>query len=473
MLITILCTISFLILTWFSFTTFSSREVSRRIFDVPGNRSQRFLMPMGMYFVMFIVLTAPLYVRYLTLVRYLIFFVLSLYYILNYKYNNLLRGGPVVISYMIFYMWLVLTAVNSPYPDQAFLNLLKYSLPIVSLWVAYNALQTKEDFIVFLKYSCWALLIYSFWVGGFSAKFLPFLYYSPFGAGIVYTYAQLGDYFVAMLPIPITYAIITGKKRWLLLVVWLFLSSISESIRTTIAASLIAISIYAFLMFKLRSVPFIIGLVFVFSAIVVYVPEVNKKFFAGGYDNNYTVQDIATGKMGMKNIQTNAREMMWEKAMTDLYDGHELTGSGLGSVSHGMKTHKYHDSLLLIHSDYVQLLCDSGIISVVLLGVFVLCTLVTVLWYGQPWMGEFSALSGWMAASSLGGILFCMAFDNVVSVSMTSLIMPFFFIGFFLKFKDLYKYLPEKDFTAELPEEEFSAEFVEEEPKPQLEAESK
>ena len=54
----------------------------------------------------------------------------------------------------------------------------------------------------------------------------------------------------------------------------------------------------------------------------------------------------------------------------------------------------------------------------------------------DPWI----KVSGIMAVSSMAGVAFSMGFDNVVSHSMTSLINPFIFIGFFLKFIDLAKY---------------------------------
>ena len=39
----------------------------------------------------------------------------------------------------------------------------------------------------------------------------------------------------------------------------------------------------------------------------------------------------------------------------------------------------------------------------------------------------------------MAGIAFCMHFDNVVSNSMQSMVMPYIYIGFFLKALDLEK----------------------------------
>lgn len=44
---------------------------------------------------------------------------------------------------------------------------------------------------------------------------------------------------------------------------------------------------------------------------------------------------------------------------------------------------------------------------------------------------------GIMALPSLAGIAFCMFFDNVVSNSMQSMVMPYIYLGFFLKAIDM------------------------------------
>lgn len=471
-MVLILCFIGLIAFTWYAWTSFNPLHTNRRIFKIPGNPEQKFLMPRGMFYITFIVVSAPLFLGNLSLIKYFVFFLISVYYILNYKFNNLLRGGPIVISYMLFLLWLIVTWVYSPYPYYGFLNIVKYSLPLVALWVAYNALRTKEDLIVFLKLTCYGLIFYVFWVSGIAFKFYPVIAYSPLGAGIFSIAAALSDYFVALFTAPIILAVLTGQKRWYILCGLLFLSAIFYSIRTSIAASLISLGVYLLMRYKLNAVPGLIALVIGFASIVVYVPEINQKFFYGVDKKDYTVEQIATGEVGFDDMQTNARDYMWTKAMGMYYHGQELTGNGLGSTAFGMKSHLIHPQLELIHSDYVQLLCDSGIISVILLGIFVIITLVTILWYGQPYLGEYTALTGWLAASSLCGILFSMAFDNVVSTSMTSLCISFILIGFFLKFKDLYRYVEEKDFTAEILEEDTDEDSEQEYP-PQLEAESK
>jgi hypothetical protein len=48
-------------------------------------------------------------------------------------------------------------------------------------------------------------------------------------------------------------------------------------------------------------------------------------------------------------------------------------------------------------------------------------------------------LTGIMALSSMVGIGFCMYFDNVVSNSMQSMVMPYIYIGFFLKALEMEK----------------------------------
>ena len=85
----------------------------------------------------------------------------------------------------------------------------------------------------------------------------------------------------------------------------------------------------------------------------------------------------------------------------------------------------------------MQLLCDSGIVSVVLLGVFFLVLLLKAGAIALSSSYFYSKMTAVLAVSSMSGVAFSMGYDNVVSHSMTSLIIPFIFIGFFMKYSEL------------------------------------
>lgn len=446
--------IGLLVFIKYAWESFSPYYAARRQFTIPGVTGQKYEVSEGMMFLLVVTITAPMFLPQISLLKYLVFYTIALYYLLDRRYNCLMRGGPVVMIYLLFSVWLIIASIYSPHKFFAFRNLIKYSIPILALFVGYNALKTKEDFVILLKCLCYTGLFFSFWTGGFAANFLHFITYSPFGWGVFSHYAAISDFFVVVIPAAIILGMMTGNKWWYLLAFWLTLSHVFYAVRTGLGGTFVSLAVLALYKYRFKSIPILVALLFAAAAVIVYVPAVNEKFFNGEFEGEYTVEDIATGKVGLDNMQTNSREYMWTRAMADLYDGHELTGSGLGSVAAGMEAHKYHPMLKLIHGDYVQLLCDTGLIGLWLFIAFVAAVALTIWIFGRRKNGEYTMYSGWLAASTLGGVLFCMGFDNVVSLSMIAMIFPFMFIGFFLKFKDLYAYADEAEFTAAIPDEE-------------------
>ena len=128
--------------------------------------------------------------------------------------------------------------------------------------------------------------------------------------------------------------------------------------------------------------------------------------------------------------------------MNKFYESSPIVGSGLGTTTHFMKERAMREhTIALLHNDYVQILCDTGVVGIVLISIFYLCIVIKILKY--TWSRNVDIwvkISGVMAVASMAGVAFSMGFDNVVSHSMTSLINPFIFIGFFLKFIDIDKY---------------------------------
>lgn len=122
--------------------------------------------------------------------------------------------------------------------------------------------------------------------------------------------------------------------------------------------------------------------------------------------------------------------------MDRFYEPHKLTGAGLGESIAWLKE---GSGLRLLHSDYVQMLCEIGQIGLFLFGLFVVVTFFSIIstaWHsGSPYVLKFT---GGMALGSCAGTFFSMAFDNVVAYAQQSFVIPFVMIGIYLKVKDLY-----------------------------------
>jgi O-antigen ligase len=192
---------------------------------------------------------------------------------------------------------------------------------------------------------------------------------------------------------------------------------------------------FIFFKYKYRSLPYIAAIAGILLLVVINVPAVNQKFFgskAGSVTADAIINDNA---MSLDEIQTNGREFMWKTVEDKCYNGHELVGSGLGE-SVGYLRYVRENIIkvpLLLHNDYVQIKCDTGLIGLGLYILFYLSIINSVIRNAWNTENNLIKITGILAIASFVGIAFSMGFDNVVSHSMSSMIIPFIFLGMYFK----------------------------------------
>ena len=137
----------------------------------------------------------------------------------------------------------------------------------------------------------------------------------------------------------------------------------------------------------------------------------------------------------------NGREYMWQRVKDNCYYGNEVFGGGLGTSGRFVKNYgRARNYLEMMHNDYLQIICDTGLVGITLLTVFYLIVIFKLTSnVALRKSNTLVKLTGIMALSSIVGIGFSMYFDNVVSNSMQSMVMPYIFLGFFLKALDSEK----------------------------------
>lgn len=389
-----------------------------------------------LFYLIFIICSAPFFLGQFSIIKYSIYFITLL--LLISRGMILIRFNSIVNAYIIFLLWLAITMIWSSAPFDAILLLIKYSIPLLSLWLGYSAIQGEYDLYFFAKYVTRYSLIYALFLGGISAVFAPSLYF--FLNNFFLTYAGLADYFTAIIGLFFVLNWLTFSHKHYLGAVWLLLSTLLEVVRTGLGGITIVGSMFSLFRYKLKAIPYLFFFGIMFLSIVLFVPKVNEKFF-GNDAGKVTVTDIVSGgAMSSDKIQTSGREYIWDVLLRKFYEPNKIVGAGLGSSTHYLKDKKTgftQVKITLIHSDYVQLLCDSGIVSVVLLGVFFLVLLLKAGAIALSSSYFYSKMTAVLAVSSMSGVAFSMGYDNVVSHSMTSLIIPFIFIGFFMKYSEL------------------------------------
>jgi len=386
-----------------------------------------------MQYLIFIIITGPLLLTPpFTLAKYGVFFVTLLYLIA--KHDIIMPSNIVTKSYWLFYIWIAISMLwTSAYYSGTTL-LIKYFIPILSLYLGYSAFTSKIDLIIMMKYVIIGCVIYTFIIGGLSAEFYSWLYFSPIGA-IFLKYAGFADYLTTLFIMPFLYVWITGNSRFYLASISMVLSTLLDTVRTGLGGMALVTFVYLLFRYKVKSIPYLAVLVGISIATVLFVPEVNQKFF-GEKSGKVTANEIITDNaMSLDNIQTSGRSFMWELTANHCYKGHETIGSGLGSASSYLSYLRTKGISVpeLLHNDYLQIKCDSGLIGLGLYCLFYAMIIINVVKNVWNTENKLVKVSGIMAVSSFAGMAFSMYFDNVVSHSMSSMIMPFIFLGIYFK----------------------------------------
>ena len=432
---TILSLIIFLVLVWWIYRIYISKQVKFRAVEV--DKGEHYLLSPNMYFVIFTVCTAPIFLGSLSLLKYGLWFMAMLALLFAGKVRMKLEA--MTIMYSLFFLWLCYTMTYTTVPRDGAMMLIKYALPMLFLWLGYSALNNEKDLIIFLKVVNFVACVWCLIMGGFAWLFIRPLYL--FIMDYCAVYAAFADFLTAVFIVPIILYWLTKEKKYLFCALWMVLSTVLQAVRTGMGGMMLVFVVALLLKNKVKAIPGLLVAGGLFLSVVLFVPGVNEKFF-GEDAGSVSATDIVQGDaMSMDNIEMSGRDSTWEMILEEFYHGNELKGSGLSvAKSYLLSAFLNKETRIgLIHNDYVQLLAETGIIGVSLLALFYISVILSVVRNVLRRTTILVKLTGIMALSSMAGIAFCMYFDNVVSNSMQSMVMPYIYIGFFLKALDLEK----------------------------------
>lgn len=329
---------------------------------------------------------------------------------------------PIVI-YIVYLLWLFVGLTYGPSFNFGIRVILKYSYPLL---ICLFASAAVEDIEVWMKSALWARKVALISV---IFAFVPFL-------GIIfpvfwYATARAINY-ISMMIFSLALFYYTDEKRKNLLYAVLFiLPCFIWVFRTSIMGSLVAIMAFYFIRNRVRSLPIIFGIIISGILAVFFIPSLHDKMFQKG--SNITLEMFQNGEVSMDNVNTNAREAMWKDLQSRFFEEHELIGSGTGTVQNYMYNNYVFGGLRVAHSDYVQMKCDNGLISLVLF-----CSIAIVIFlhcFKVYWANKNDVklrLVALVAGASIAGVFVTLYSDNTVNFSMATLSMPFGFYGMML-----------------------------------------
>ncbi len=339
--------------------------------------------------------------------------------------------------YVIFLGWLSFTLVASPDITYGVRVFLKYLYPFVALLFAATFVQSKDFIFVAIRWMLIAAFLSSFFLGGFMTNIVGSWFF--YLEGVFWPLATLSDYLAVMSAVSLVMWWRTKEKKYLFLIAWFILSALLQSVRTGILSIGIMLMAWSYLRFKLAALPFMIGGILLGVVMILFIPSIKGKMFYVP-EKVQSISDI-TSSLENDNLNTSARASLWEDLLKKFYIENKWTGSGLGSVQHYMYTNYVYGGLKVPHSDYIQLMSDTGKVGLWLYLLFPFMTYVHLRKYVHKAPKTPTQISAVMAVLSYAATLPAMGFDNVVNYSFASHSYPFIFIGLFLAYKRQEKFI--------------------------------
>lgn len=330
------------------------------------------------------------------------------------------------IIYVVFILWLVIGVTYSPSPGYGFRVILKYLYPLLIMLFASAAVRDTE---VFLKAGLGARMVA---IVSIVVAFIPMLEWILFPGVFWYGTAKAIN-FISMCVFSLALFYYTDEKKKNLFYAILFMIPCFIWVfRTSIMGSLVAIMAFYFIKYRMRSLPIIAGILIAGVMAVFFIPSLHQKMFK---DSSTNIEQFKSGSVSMDDVNTNARAAMWEHLENKFYQDHEITGSGTGSVQHYMYTNRIFGGLKVPHSDFVQMRCDNGLISLILYAMIVLLVFYDCFRTHHSTNSAGVKICSIVAGASMMGVFVTLYSDNVVNYSMATLSMPFGFYGMMLGLK--------------------------------------
>ena len=133
----------------------------------------------------------------------------------------------------------------------------------------------------------------------------------------------------------------------------------------------------------------------------------------------------------MDDIDTNGRQAMWIWSLESFYQKNKILGTGVGNLQMVFYSGKHpFGTIRIVHNDYIQILCDTGLIGLILyllIGITMVVHCFRI--YNNPVNNQTIKLCAIVAGSSIVGIMFTSYTDNAVNYTMATYCYPFAFYG--------------------------------------------
>ena len=343
--------------------------------------------------------------------------------------NSIAWSLPLLV-YAAYLCWIIVGISYSEYPVYGVRVLLKNIYPLVIMIFASAVVRDREVFIKSLTVArvvAIASIVVAF-VPGVS-HIMPIFWYST----------ALAIAYISMMIMSLGLYFHTDEKyKNAILTIVFLIPCFVWVLRTSIMGSAVALMTFFFIKYRLRSLPVVFGVVLLSVLAVFSIPSLHEKMFRA---DNVTIEEFQDGEISKDDIDSNGRFDMWEWSMDNYYKDNKLIGSGSGMLQEAFYSLRHpFGSIRIVHNDYVQILCDNGLIGITLfLLSFILLITHCFAVYNTKSEDASVRLCAIIAGASAAGVIVTMLSDNVTNYTMATLSYPCGIYGMMLGLKARYR----------------------------------
>ena len=334
-----------------------------------------------------------------------------------YSKNRPITSVPVIL-YFVFVAWIIIGITYSPSAVYGSRMLLKYIYPL--LIVLFTSAVVRDGELM-LKSMMNVRKLAFFSILALSLPFLNMFF------GLVFWHsAALATMYITIAVFSLGMVYFSNEKRKNMVWFIIFcLPCVLWVIRTDIMGTMVALSAFFVIKYRLKSLPILVVLACLSVASIFCIPRVKEKMYFR--PDEVTFMDFITNNVDENNINTSGRSGVWEE-VKPFYETSKVIGQGTGCVQKYIYTEMNQVGGQL-HGDFLVLLCDNGIVGLVLFLLAYGAGFLHCIVLYHRYNSSVIRLCTLVAGASLLGVMVTMYSDNTVSYSMATLSYPWGLYG--------------------------------------------
>ncbi len=423
----ILNALVFLSLTGYAFVLMLSKPSYVKL-----SKTEKVLLTGREKFLLLTMATGMIMVGSFSALRLMIWIGIILFAFLLYRKSP--KFNVIVFGYLLFLGWMILSLSWGESDDFGVRVILKYLYPFLIMLFAATFVRSKDFIFVAMRWLILVSFILSFFFGGLTINIVGHIFRL---GGVFWNTAAFADFLAIMSGVAYLMWWRTKDKKYLYLIGWFLLSSIAGSIRTGLLGIFAVFAVASYLRYRVYSLPYMAGLVLFAIFSVLFIPQVKEKMF---YDPGAITSIEDLGSIEQSQLDSNGRFAMWAWSLAEYYDDNKLTGAGIGTVQQRFYSGNHpFGKIKIIHNDYVQMLCDVGLVGLSIYLLFVLLSIRLAMIYMKKRVPIYLQNAAFLVVTSFAGTLTTMMTDNVVNYAFPVHSYPFIFVGIMMAYRRIYR----------------------------------